>query len=182
MIIEKNTSDTELERQLVLLTQNGLPLVKQPYLELAKELGVNEADVMRLFESMLTIGKVRRIAAVPNHFKLGYIANGMTVWNVPDEKINSLGQQVGALDFVSHCYERPRHGEGWPYNLFAMVHAKTHDEAMQKVDVISQLLGENNLASDVLFSTRILKKQGLRLINADKSNADKQAVAKKMES
>ena len=175
MQAEKHMTGAELERKLILLTQSGLPLVKQPYHELAQQLGVSELRVIKLFESMLSSGKVRRIAVVPNHYKLGYIANGMSVWNVPDEKINTLGQQVGALDFVSHCYERPRHGVDWPYNLFAMVHAKSHDEAMLKVEKISQLLGENNLGSDVLFSTRILKKQGLRLIKTEQ-----QAVANSM--
>lgn len=175
----KNIPSSDIERKLVLLTQEGLPLVKQPYLELAKQLGVSESRVIKLFESMLGNGKVRRIAAVPNHYKLGYIANGMSVWNVPDEKINTLGQQVGALDFVSHCYERPRHGVSWPYNLFAMVHAKSHDEAMVKVEKISQLLGENNLGNDVLFSTRILKKQGLRLIKTDKQPVESSMTSKK---
>ena len=165
MLTADNTNNSELERRLVVLTQKGLPLVKQPYLELATQLGVDEQQVIDLFKNMLRTGKVRRIAAVPNHYKLGYIANGMTVWNVPDEKINSLGKQVGELEFVSHCYQRPRHGAAWPYNLFAMVHAKSRDEAKHKVEKISQLLGKDNLGSDVLFSTRILKKQGLRLIN-----------------
>ena len=165
MLTADNINNTELERRLVVLTQNGLPLVKQPYLQLALQLGVSEQQVIELFNRMLHSGKVRRIAAVPNHYKLGYTANGMTVWNVPDEKIQELGKKVGELEFVSHCYQRPRHGADWPYNLFAMVHAKSRDEAMQKVEKISQLLGKDNLASDVLFSTRILKKQGLRLIS-----------------
>lgn len=159
-----NLSIKELERRLVMLTQDGLPLVKQPYLYLAQQLGVTEQDVIDMFRQMLHSGKVRRIAAVPNHYRLGYIANGMTVWNVPDEKINQLGKAVGELEFVSHCYQRPRHGAEWPYNLFAMVHAKNRDEAMQKVNVISDLLGADNRGSDVLFSTQILKKQGLRLM------------------
>lgn len=162
--IDNYQDETELQRQLVLLTQAGLPRVKRPYLMLAEQLGVTEQQVMDIFQSMLDSGKLRRIAAVPNHYKLGYVANGMSVWNVPDEKINLLGQQVGKLDFVSHCYQRPRHGKNWPYNLFAMVHAKTRQEAMQKVEKIAVLLGENNHGYDVLFSRRILKKQGLRLI------------------
>lgn len=161
----ENINNSELERRLVVLTQNGLPLVKQPYLQLAQQLGVSEQEVIDLFNSMLQSGKVRRLAAVPNHYRLGYIANGMTVWNVPDEKIQLLGKKIGELEFVSHCYQRPRHGAAWPYNLFAMVHAKSREEAMHKVEKISLLLGKDNLGSDVLFSTRILKKQGLRLIS-----------------
>jgi hypothetical protein len=83
---------------------------------------------------------------------------------VPDELINELGQQVGALDFVSHCYHRPRFLPDWPYNLFAMVHAHNREEAMLLVDKISALLGEHDRAHDVLFSKRILKKTGMRLL------------------
>ena len=74
---------------------------------------------------MLESGVIRRIGAVPNHYALGYKANGMTVWDVADERIDELGERVGALDFVSHCYQRPRHLPDWPYNLFAMVHGQT---------------------------------------------------------
>ena len=118
---------------------------------------------MQRLERMQDEGIIRRIGAVPNHYRLGYKANGMTVWNVPDENINELGRMVGSLEFVSHCYQRPRHLPEWPYNLFAMVHAREHDEAMKLVSSISELLGDYNLGSEVLFSTRILKKSGLRL-------------------
>jgi DNA-binding Lrp family transcriptional regulator len=105
---------------------------------------------------------IRRIGAVPNHYKLGYRFNGMTVWNVPDEKIDELGQKIGRLDFVSHCYHRPRHLPLWPYNLFAMVHSKSQEDVDRQIGQIADILGENNLGSDVLYSTRILKKTGFR--------------------
>ena len=107
-------------------------------------------------------GVIRRIAAVPNHYALGYKANGMTVWDVPDDRINELGRKVGELDFVSHCYHRPRFLPEWPYNLFAMVHAHTRDEAKTLMATIGELLGENDHGHDILFSTKILKKTGLR--------------------
>jgi hypothetical protein len=74
-----------------------------------------------------------------------------------------VGKQVGALDIVSHCYHRPRCLPDWPYNLFAMVHGHSQDEVIAKVERIAQLLGGKARQHDVLFSTRILKKTGLRL-------------------
>ena len=112
---------------------------------------------------MLNHGLIRRIGAVPNHYKLGYRANGMSVWDVNDAQLIELGQQVGQLAFVTHCYQRPRHLPNWPYNLFAMVHAHTKDEAMDYVAQIQTLLGKACRGHDVLFSSRILKKTGLRL-------------------
>ena len=112
---------------------------------------------------MLDLGVIRRIGAVPNHYALGYTANGMSVWDVADERIDDLGARVGALEFVTHCYRRPRRLPDWPYNLFAMVHGKTRDEVLAQVAGIAALLGADCRAYDVLFSTAILKKTGLRI-------------------
>lgn len=153
----------ETDRRIILATQDGLPLERRPYEAVARKLGIPSGEVMQRLRRMSDEGIIRRIAAVPNHYKLGYTANGMSVWNVPDEHVEALGKQVGALDFVSHCYRRPRHLPAWPYNLFAMVHATSREEALQKVGEIARLLGENDRGHDVLFSRRILKKTGMRL-------------------
>jgi DNA-binding Lrp family transcriptional regulator len=112
---------------------------------------------------MLAAGIIRRIGAVPNHYRLGYRANGMSVWDLPDERIAELGRRVVALTFVSHCYRRPRRLPQWPYNLFAMVHGHSRDEVEDQVAEIAGLLGDAARRHDVLYSTRILKKTGLRL-------------------
>jgi DNA-binding Lrp family transcriptional regulator len=153
----------QLDRRIVLATQAGLPLDARPYHWLASELGVEPEVLMERFRVMLKEGRIRRIGVVPNHYRLGYSANGMSVWDVPDEDIRDIGKQVGELDIVSHCYHRPRHLPGWPYNLFAMVHGHSQEEVRGKVEQIAQLLGDKARQHDVLFSTRILKKTGLRI-------------------
>ncbi len=152
----------DVDRKIIDLTQSGLPLVSRPYENIAQRLGINSSDVISRMKAMKENGIIRRIAAVPNHYALGYKANGMTVWDVPDERISELGKKVGELDFVSHCYHRPRFLPEWPYNLFAMVHAHDHDEARKLMATIGELLGENDRGHDILFSTKILKKTGLR--------------------
>ena len=154
----------DTDRKIIRATQSGLPLVSRPYDDIAKRLGTTSADVISRMRTMQQLGIIRRIAAVPNHYALGYKGNGMTVWDVPAERISELGQQVGSLSFVSHCYHRPRFLPDWPYNLFAMVHAHNRDEAMTLVTEIANLLGENDRGHDVLFSKRILKKTGMRLL------------------
>jgi len=153
----------ELDRRIVMATQAGLPLDLRPYHWLAAELGVDAEIVMERLRAMLSDGRIRRIGAVPNHYRLGYSANGMSVWDVPDEDIRTIGTQVGELDIVSHCYHRPRRMPDWPYNLFAMVHGHSQAEVRDKVNQIAQLLGDKVRQHDVLFSTRILKKTGLRI-------------------
>lgn len=152
----------DVDRKIILATQDGLPFVPRPYHRVAEEIGLHPADVMVRLTRMLDAGAVRRIGAVPNHYALGYRANGMSVWDVPDERIGELGRDIGALDFVSHCYHRPRHPPVWLYNLFAMVHGRTRAEVSNKVAVIAALLGDANRGHDILYSTRILKKTGMR--------------------
>ncbi len=152
-----------IDRALIQATQTGLPLTPRPYQTLAAELNIDSAEVMQRMQRMLDNGIIRRIGAVPNHYALGYKGNGMSVWNVPSEKIVELGQRIGALDYVSHCYQRPRHLPDWPYNLFAMVHGHDRAEVADKVAAIAHLLGDDDHGHQVLFSNRILKKTGLRL-------------------
>ena len=153
----------DTDRRLIQATQAGLPLCARPYHAIAKQLGVDAADVMQRMQRMLDMGMIRRIGAVPNHYALGYRANGMTVWDVADARIDELGARIGQLEFVTHCYQRPRHLPDWPYNLFAMVHGKTREEVKEKARLIAEVLGEASRGSDILYSTHILKKTGLRI-------------------
>lgn len=165
---KKITASNELaidsiDRRIITLTQQGLPLVKQPYHMVAKQLSIDVKELISRMQGMTNRGIIRRTGVVPNHYKLGFKSNGMSVWNVPEEKITELGLAVGALDFVSHCYQRPRFLPEWPYNLFAMVHGLSHVEVKEKVDKISKVLGADDLGHQILFSTKILKKMGLRI-------------------
>jgi DNA-binding Lrp family transcriptional regulator len=152
-----------VDRRIIEATQGGLPLVPKPYHALAAGLDLTPEEVMTRLSAMLECGVIRRIGVVPNHYALGFSANGMSVWDVPDERAHELGREVGALDFVSHCYRRPRHLPLWPYNLFAMVHGRCGEEVERKVARIAELLGSADRGHDVLYSKRILKKTGLRL-------------------
>jgi DNA-binding Lrp family transcriptional regulator len=153
----------DIDRTLIVATQGGLPLVPRPYHAIAEQLGLSADEVMRRLRAMLESGVIRRIGAVPNHYAIGWTANGMTVWDVADDQVDELGAKIGALDFVTHCYRRPRALPAWPYNLFAMVHGASRDECSAKAEEIRALLGDACRASDILYSTRILKKTGLRI-------------------
>ena len=151
------------DRRLIVASQGGLPRVSRPYDALAEQLGISAAEVLHRLQRMLDCGVIRRIGAVPNHYAIGYTANGMSVWDVDDSRVDELGVQVGALEFVTHCYRRPRRLPEWPYNLFAMVHSRNRAEVAARVAEIEALLGTACRAHDVLYSTAILKKTGLRI-------------------
>ena len=151
-----------VDEALVRATQAGLPLVAQPYRALAEGLGISEREVIERLQAMLADRRIRRIGAVPNHYALGYRANAMSVWDVDDDAVDTLGPEVGALPFVSHCYRRPRRLPQWPYNLFAMLHGRSREELQGKLATIRALLGPALRRHEVLYSRRILKKTGLR--------------------
>ena len=151
-----------IDRRIIAATQSGLSLSPAPYAVVAAQLHLTEDEVISRMQAMQACGIIRRIALAPNHYALGMVANGMSVWDVEDARAETLGAQIGALPFVSHSYLRPR-AEGWPYNLFAMIHGSTREEVEDKRQVIAGILGDAARANDILYSTRILKKTGMRI-------------------
>ncbi len=151
------------DRRIIEALQGGLPLVPAPYAQVADTLDIEEQALIDRLTALKARGVIRRIAAAPNHYKLGMTSNGMTVWDVDDDRVSALGALIGALTFVTHCYERPRALPDWPYNLFAMVHGSDRNEVDEKRKQIAGILGNACRSKDILFSTRILKKTGLRL-------------------
>jgi DNA-binding Lrp family transcriptional regulator len=155
------------ERDLVLEVQGGIPVTATPYRDIADRLGVDVEWVVSTLNRFVAEGKIRRVGVVPNHYALGYTENGMTVWNVPDDLVDEVGPAVASLDFVTHCYERPRHEGVWPYNFFAMTHGRSEEESRERVEQVRERMAEYWDVSeddwDTLFSTRILKKTGIRL-------------------
>ena len=159
----------DFDRQLIVATQGGLPLVPRPYDAVGDRLGVSGQQVRERLAQMLESGLIRRIGAVPNHYRLGFTANGMSVWDVDDALVDQLGERIGQLPGVSHCYRRPRRLPSWPYNLFAMLHGRTRAEVEQQAVQLRELLGSACRGHDILYSTAILKKTGLRLRQSQES-------------
>jgi DNA-binding Lrp family transcriptional regulator len=153
---------TDEERRVLEEIQDGLPLDPEPYRIVGERTGLGEARVLELVSSMLAERKIKRIGAVPNHYALGITANGMSVWDLPDALASERGRTLGARDEVTHAYRRPRR-EGWPYNVFAMVHGRSREDVLTTVERIADELGIAGYPHDVLFSTRLLKKRGTRV-------------------
>mgnify|MGYP001306424391 CR=1 FL=1 len=154
---------SDFDRALVRATQSGLPLVPRPYEAVGATLGVSGERVRERLREMIDEGLVRRIGAVPNHYRLGYVANGMSVWDVDDDHVDACARRIAELPGVSHCYRRPRRLPLWRYNLFAMLHGTTRASVERQAERVAALLGEHVRAHEILYSTAILKKTGLRL-------------------
>lgn len=154
-------SDRDLH--LISALCGGLSLEAQPYRTLGQAVGMDEAEVIARLHALRQGGVIRRLGVIVRHHELGYRANAMVVWDIPDAEVAEIGRRLGACDEVSLCYRRPRRLPSWPYNLFAMVHARDAATAQGLVDQLAAALGPLDRGHRVLFSTRILKKTGLRL-------------------
>ncbi|QIB79301.1 siroheme decarboxylase subunit beta [Haloferax volcanii] len=164
------------ERDLVMEIQGGLPITETPYADVAAAIGQEPSWVVETIKRFNLEGKVRRVGVIPNHYALGYSENGMTVWNVPDDLVMEVGPEIASLDFVTHCYRRPRHEGVWPYNFFAMTHGRSEAESEARIEQVREVMSDywdvGDDDWDTLFSTRILKKTGIRLDERAEANTE----------
>ncbi|MFH1504984.1 MAG: Lrp/AsnC family transcriptional regulator [Candidatus Omnitrophota bacterium] len=148
-------------RDLLEVIQNDLPLKSSPFLILAQEAGVKEEDILSLIEQGKKKGQIRRYGAALRHIKLGLTFNVMAVFDVSGDEIDTLGAKVSAKGYISHCYERERNKE-WPFNLYAMIHARDEEEGLRFIDEIKAIT--NNCPFKILKSLKEYKKTSLRLL------------------
>jgi DNA-binding Lrp family transcriptional regulator len=165
---------TPKELDLVLEIQDGLPITGTPYADVAEAIDADTDWVIETITRFNCAGKIRRVGTIPNHYALGYSENGMTVWDVPDDIVDEVGPAIAEFDFVTHCYERPRHEDVWPYNFFAMTHGRDEEESQRRIEQVRERMADYWDVTDddweTLFSTRILKKTGIRIDERAKAN------------
>jgi DNA-binding Lrp family transcriptional regulator len=147
------------QKGLVRLIQEGIPPIREPFADAAALLRWPVRRVIEQIREWLAVGIIRRFGAVVRHRELGFVASGMAVFRTPDSNVNAAGRRLAELPAVSHCYRRPPL-EGFPYNLFAMVHGHTEDEVRQAVAEMAERSGLKDY--DILFSTTEFKKVSMR--------------------
>lgn len=153
---------SEHEHALGAALQGGLPLHVRPFAALAGRAGMDEGEVMARITRWIGEGLVRRFGVVVRHHEMGFEANAMCVWDVPDEAVSALGRRLAAEDGVTLCYRRRRVLPDWPYNLFCMIHGRARDEVLAQRAAIAARLGLESLPHAVLFSGRRFKQTGSR--------------------
>lgn len=150
------------DHRLLDALQEGLPLVPRPYAAIAEAVDLPEAEILSRLARLSEEGVVRRFGVVVRHRELGYRANAMTVWDVPDDLAAETGRRLAALDFVTLCYRRPRRLPDWPYNLFAMIHGRDRAAVERLVDQATEAAGLIGRPRAILFSHRRFKQRGAR--------------------
>ena len=158
MDLKPFTGDSALIRAI----QGGLPLVERPFAAIAADLGWTEEAVIERIRALMAQGAIKRLGVVVRHQELGYGANAMVVWDLPDAQVDALGQRIGALPFVTLCYRRPRRPPEWPYNLFTMIHGRDRAAVLTQVARLKANLEMElgSLANAVLFSGQRFKQRG----------------------
>ena len=148
------------EQDLLATIQTGIPLVSQPYAAIAEQSGLSEEQVITAIRQFISQGLIKRWGVVVRHHELGYRANAMVVWDVPDERVDELGQQLKQFDFVTLCYRRPRRLPHWPYNLFCMIHGRDRETVIEQVEQLVVQLHLQAIPHELLFSKRRFKQRG----------------------
>ena len=150
------------ERALMAALQRGLPLVPAPYRALGDEVGMEEAQVLACIRAWIEAGAIRRFGVIVRHRELGYRANAMAVWDVPDQAVTAAGRALALQPDVTLCYRRARVLPDWPYNLYCMVHGRRREEVQQRLRAIGRVCRLDGHASRVLFSRTCYKQRGAR--------------------
>lgn len=151
-----------LDLALVRAVQDGLPLVPRPYAVIGALIGLGEAEVLARLTRLIQVGIIRRLGVVVRHHELGYRANAMVVWDVPDAQVTEVGQNLGRQPFVTLCYRRPRRLPRWPYNLFCMIHGHDEAEVTGNLDRLIETCSLQQIPHEVLFSKQRFKQRGAR--------------------
>ena len=157
---------TDTDRHLIAAIQDGLPLVAHPYAAIGRQLGLSESQIIARLETFQDAGLIKRMGVVVKHRELGYRANAMVVWDVPDEEIGRVGERLAEEDCVTLCYQRPRRLPDWPYNLFCIIHGRERDGVLRRLEQIIGFHALDHISHEVLFSGRSFKQRGARYVNS----------------
>jgi len=152
----------KIDKDIIRELQSGLPLVSRPFEQIAKKIGISEKELLFKINELIKTGKMRRMGAALKHQKVGFIANAMVVWKVPEKEVDRVGSIMSTFDEVTHCYKRMSRPD-WPYNLYTVLHGFSKDECRQFVERISKTTGVDEYK--ILFSTAELKKSSMKYFN-----------------
>jgi DNA-binding Lrp family transcriptional regulator len=148
------------DTRLLAEIQHGIPLSPRPFLEIGARIGLSEAQVIARLEELSASGIIKRFGVIVRHHELGYRANAMVVWDVPDEIVAALGRCLSKFEFITLCYRRARRLPEWRYNLYCMIHGRDRETVLEKIAFLIKACGIECLSCNVLFSNRRFKQRG----------------------
>ncbi len=154
---------TELEKKVVASIQGDMPIIKQPFAQIAADIGIDEGGLLSILDDLVRRGVIRRFGATLRHQKSGYLANAMTAWQVEEDRVEEVGEIMASFKEVSHCYRRDPTLE-WKYNLYTMIHGKDEEHCRNTAEMMAQKAGVPTYS--LLFSQRELKKTSMKYFSS----------------
>ena len=154
----------ETEQRLIGLIQSGLPISSRPWADIARQMNLDEDEVLNQVRKLQERGLIKRFGLVVRHHELGHTANAMVVWDVPDDRVRAVGEALGRHDCVTLCYQRPRRLPQWPYNLFCMIHGKDRERVLDIIEELVEAEGLQDIPHEVLFSGERFKQRGAKYL------------------
>jgi len=158
---------TDLEKKIIAAIQEDMAITARPYLEISEKLGISEDTLLETLQSLCERGIIRRFGATLRHQKTGFTANAMAAWQVDENRVEEVGNRLASFKQVSHCYRR-NPTQGWPFNLYTMIHAHDEDACRQTARNMSQEAGVENYS--LLFSRKELKKTSMVYFPSDEDD------------
>lgn len=152
----------EQDVALLAAIEDGLPLCETPYTKVGDQTGMSEEEVLNRLQRLLDNGIIKRFGMVLQHRPLGYNANAMVVWDIPDDEVDKVAERIAAHDFVTLCYCRTRRAPLWAYNLYCMIHGRERAKVEEQIIQLKNNAGLASYPSQTLFSRRRFKQQGAR--------------------
>jgi len=164
-----------IDRRLLAAIADGLPLVAEPYAAVGAAVELSEEQVIARLNRLCEAGVIRRLGVVVRHHELGFRANAMVAWDVPDDEADELGRRLAAFECVTLCYRRRRAPPAWPYNLFCMIHGRDRGVVEGQIDLVTGDAGLDRFRRAVLFSRRRFKQRGARYVGATQAQSGRPA-------
>jgi DNA-binding Lrp family transcriptional regulator len=158
---------TDLEKKIIASIQEDMAITERPYLEISEKVGTTEEKLLENLQSLCERGIIRRFGATLRHQKTGFTANAMAAWQVDENRVEEVGNRLASFKQVSHCYRR-NPTQGWPFNLYTMIHASDEESCRQTARNMSQEAGVENYS--LLFSRRELKKTSMVYFPSDEDD------------
>ena len=162
MNIQSNIKADQRDIALLGAIEDGLPLVELPFARIGEQLQMSEEEVICRLSRMQSTGIIRRFGMVLQHRSLGYRANAMVVWDVPDKEVDAVAQRITTHDFVTLCYCRARRAPTWQFNLYCMIHGRQRAVVERQILDLKNSAGLESYPSKTLFSRRRFKQTGAR--------------------
>lgn len=151
---------SDAEHRLLVAIQDGFPVTTRPFAEIGQQIGMTEAEVLAALADLKQRKIIKRMGVIVRHRELGYLANAMVVWDVPERLVGAVGKRMGAFDYVTLCYQRRPSLPLWPYNLYCMIHGRERDLVLLRVEELAVQCSLEKVHRQVLFSRRCFKQRG----------------------